>query len=342
MDLVAPGAIAHAWQVMHPPVQPHDQGWLDVGDGHAVYWEQCGHPGAPAALFVHGGPGAGVTAQDRRWFDPRRWRTVLYDQRGCGRSRAGSDVLHANTTAHLVHDMESLRRHLAIERWLLVGGSWGSTLALAYAQAHPERVQGLVLRGVFLGTTAESDWLYTPDGAARTRPQAWRRLCTALDLQSGQLLLDVMQTRLHANQTAATTAALAWWRWEQDLMAAEAAGPDAAPPPDDHRALEMARIGVHYARARWFLPDSGLLAQTSRLHHLPCVIVQGGRDLVTPAAAARALHATWPGAQLHEVPQAGHASTQPDMAAALVQAIENADPNNPHHQEPRHGPLQAH
>ena len=196
--------------------------------------------------------------------------------------------------------------------------------------------------GVFLGTTAESDWLYTPDGAARTRPQAWRWLCTALDLQSGQLLLDVMQTRLHANQTAATTAALAWWRWEQDLMAAEAAGPDAAPPPDDHRALEMARIGVHYARARWFLPDSGLLAQTSRLHHLPCVIVQGGRDLVTPAAAARALHATWPGAQLHEVPQAGHASTQPDMAAALVQAIENADPNNPHHQEPRHGPLQAH
>ena len=162
-------AAAHAWQVMHPPVTPHDQGWLPVGDGHALYWEQCGHPGAPAALFVHGGPGAAASAQDRRWFHPQQWRTVLFDQRGCGRSRSDADVLHANTTAHLLRDMEALRVHLGIERWLLVGGSWGSTLALAYAQAHPMRVLGLVLRGVFLGTAAESSWLYTPAGASRAR-----------------------------------------------------------------------------------------------------------------------------------------------------------------------------
>jgi proline iminopeptidase len=341
-------APVHAWQVMHPPVQPHDQGWLAVGDGHEIYWEQCGHPGAPAALFVHGGPGAGAKAEDRRWFHPQQWRSLLFDQRGCGRSRADGDGLCANTTAHLLRDMEALRVHLGIDRWLVVGGSWGSTLALAYALAFPHRVLGLVLRGVFLGTPAECDWLYTPGGAARVLPHAWQRLSLAADAPTGPTLIDTLQARLQGNGAVATRAALAWCRWEQDLMAAEAAEHLAEPPPlDERQALRMARIGVHYAHAKWFLPAGGLLRQVPRLCELPGVILQGGRDLVTPGSAARALHAAWPGSQLREVPRAGHASSHPDMALALVQALETLTTlasitHGNKNQETHHGPFQAH
>ena len=319
-DIQSPEAPQHAWQVLHPPAQHHDHGWLAVGDGHALYWEQGGHPGAPAALFVHGGPGAGCTADDRRWFDPRHWRTVLFDQRGCGRSRT-LDPLRANTTAHAVADMEALRVHLGLQDWLLFGGSWGSTLALAYAQAHPQRVRGVVLRGVFLGTRAEGCWLYGARGAALRHPAAWQRLCSAVGVQPGQALLSAMQQRLQMDDAAALDSALAWCRWEHDLMDAETTG--RAPrvqATDPLQALRMARIGVHYACAGWFLDDAPLLARAERLHGLPAVIVQGVRDLVTPRAAARALHTAWPGSQLIEVPCAGHASSDPTMARHLVAA----------------------
>ena len=160
--------------MLHPPRQPWQQDWLDVGDGHAVFFEQSGHPGAAAALVLHGGPGASSTSDDRRWFDAQHWRVVLMDQRGCGRSRAAAP-LQANTTAHLVADIEALRRHLGIARWLLLGGSWGSTLALAYAQAHPQHVTALVLRGVFLGSGAESRALFRPLGRRPARRVAGRR-----------------------------------------------------------------------------------------------------------------------------------------------------------------------
>ncbi len=332
MDIRLPDTTTHAWQVLHPPVQHHDHGCLEVGDGHALYWEQCGHPGAPAALFVHGGPGAGCTAEDRRWFDPLRWRTVLFDQRGCGRSRA-LDPLRANTTAHAVADMEALRQHLGLDAWLLFGGSWGSTLALAYAQAHPQRVRGLVLRGVFLGTRAESRWLYGAQGAARRHPAAWQRLCDAAGVQAGQSLLTVMQLRVQADDAAAHAAALAWWRWEHDLMDAEttAPGPRTQVLEPAH-ALRAARVGVHYACAGWFLDHAPLLARAKKLHGLPGVIVQGARDLVTPPAAARALHAAWPGSQLVELRCAGHASTDSAMARQLITATQALAPTaHPHH-----------
>jgi proline iminopeptidase len=377
MDQRQPHDLTHAWQVLHPPVQASAQGWLEVGEGHQLYWEQSGHPGAAAALFVHGGPGAACTSEDRRWFSPQHWRTVLIDQRGCGRSRA-ADLLHANTTANLVADMEALRQHLGLEHWLLFGGSWGSTLALAYAQAHPQRVLGLVLRGVFLGTRAESHWLYggssAAAGAALRHPHAWQRLRQAVGCAPGQPLLDAAHSCLLANDEAALTAAQAWAAWESELMDAElapvasapatGAGTDAGPAPgtgtapapvrapvaataDDslaapaltlplqaHRsqALRAARIGVHYARASWFLAEGQLLAQAHRLAGVSGTIVQGQRDLITPPKAARALQAAWPAARLHAVPGAGHASTHPAMAHELINATESlARPGLPAH-----------
>lgn len=313
----------HAWQLLHPPLQCHRQGWLDVADGHQIYFEESGHPGAPAALFIHGGPGAGCTPHDRRWFNPQRWRIVLFDQRGAGRSRAVA-ALHANTTAHLVGDIEKLRQHLNVSQWLLFGGSWGATLALAYAQAHPQRVQGLVLRGVFMATRAEAGWLYGRRGAAACHPAAWQRLCAAAGVENGMALLDAMHQRLLAGDAQSISAAQAWWRWEQDLMDAETTGPRAPQqlPADNAALLGAARIGVHYARHAWFLSEGQLLAHAQRLQGLPGVIVQGTRDLVTPLATAQALHGAWRGASWHAVAAAGHASSHPGVARLLVNAID--------------------
>lgn len=313
---------SHAWQVLFPPLQAFDGGWLDVGDGHAVHWSIAGRPDAPVALFVHGGPGAGCKPDDRRWFNPQHWRVVLMDQRGCGLSRA-ANPLHANTTAHLVADIEKLRRHLGVQRWLLFGGSWGATLALACAQAHPQRVSALVLRGVFTATRAEGCWLYGPRGAALRHPAAWSRLCAAAGAQPGQRLLDAMHLRLLDDGAMASHAAQAWRHWEHDLMDAETTAP--APPRrglDDATALAQARIGVHCARAGWCLHEGELLARADRLLGIPGAIVQGTRDLVTPPAAARALHAVWPQALYHEVPAAGHASSHPAVARQLIASTE--------------------
>ena len=320
----APDDAQHAWQVLHPPVQAWDSGWLDVGDGHCIWWEQCGHPGAPTALFVHGGPAAGCTAQDRRWFNPQHWRTVLYDQRGCGRSRPlGS--LRANHTAAHVADIERLRQHLGVERWLLFGGSWGSTLALAYALAHPQRVSALVLRGVFLGTQAETEWLYGCQGAARRHPAAWARLCRAAGVGenvASTALLHAFGQRLQADDAAAVAAARAWLRWESDLMDAETTAPSCAVSlPDDQTVLTAARISLHHACAGWFLAEGPLLHRLALAKGIPCHIVQGSRDLVTPPGAARALHAAWPGSVLTEVATAGHASSHPALARQLINAV---------------------
>ncbi len=290
----------HAWQCIYPALACHAHGWLEVGDGHQVYWEECGNPSGQPALFVHGGPGAGCTPEDRRWFDPQRYRIVLFDQRGAGRSRPLGE-LNANTTAHLLHDMQALRRHLHIERWLLFGGSWGATLALAYAQLQREDVHALVLRGVFTATRAEQRALYG------TKRQAMLQTLS-LDLDAG-------------DATQARQAAQRWWRWEQDLMDSEDGSAPAMPPPEE-ALMAMARIGVHYALNDYFLDERQLLDHATRLGQLPGIIVQGRRDLVTPAAAALALHQAWPQSQLRLLPHAGHASSHPDMAQHLIHATD--------------------
>ncbi len=311
---------SHPWQVVYPPLQAHGRGWLDVGDGHAIYWEECGHPLGRPALVVHGGPGAGCSEDDRRWFDPRRWRIVLFDQRGAGRSRPLGG-LAANDTAHLLDDIEALRRHLRIDRWLLFGGSWGSTLALAYAQRQPQRLQALILRGVFTASERERQWLYSPSGAAKTRPAAWQRFVAASSTVPGtESVLDAYAAQLrYGDDDTAHAAARAWAGWEQALMDAE--------PGSDHRhaasMLAMARIGVHYARHDFHLDGVDLLAGAASLHAVPGVIIQGLDDLVTPPAAALALHHAWPGSQLECIEGAGHASSEPRIAQALVAATDH-------------------
>lgn len=315
--------VRHAWQVLYPPVQSHTQGLLPRDHGHALHWEQAGHPAAPAALVLHGGPGAGCTPQDKRWFDPARWRIVLLDQRGAGRSTPAGQ-LQANDLAHALQDIEALREHLGIERWLLLGGSWGSALALAYAQRHAQRVTGLVLRGVFLATLREQQWLYGSQGAAQLEPQAWARLCAAagVDGISGTDpgLLQALALRLQQGDLAS---ARAWLAWEAALMRHEDGRPAT---PDDAQALAMARIGVHVARHHHFLTEGELLQGVPTVRHLPCVIVQGREDRVTPPQAAQDLHRAWPGSVLHLLASAGHSSQHPAMAQALVQATDRLCP----------------
>ena len=319
---------SHAWQWMYPPLQCHAQGWLAVGEGHEIYWEVCGNPMGAPALFVHGGPGAGCTPDDRRWFDPRHYRIVLFDQRGAGRSQPAGE-LRANTTEHLVRDMEALRCHLQIDDWLLFGGSWGATLALAYAQQHPERVRALILRGVFTATASERQWLYAPDGAARVDPAAWQRLMAAIPPPQRADPLQALALRLHGSDpVAAQAAAQAWLQWEQDLMdfeAIRAPGPPQAAPAQHSptsAALAAARIGVHYARHDFFLADGLLLRQAARLHNVPGVIVQGQDDRVTPPQAAEALHRAWRLSRLVRVAAAGHASRHGEVAQRLVEATD--------------------
>jgi proline iminopeptidase len=321
---------SHAWQWMYPPLQCHAQGWLEVGDGHEIYWEACGNPLGLPALFVHGGPGAGCTPEDRRWFDPRRYRIVLFDQRGTGRSRPLGE-LRANTTAHLVRDMEALRRHLRIGQWLLFGGSWGAALALAYAQQHPGQVRALVLRGVFTATERERQWLYSPRGAALAYPAAWQRLTATIAAPGRGNPLNALAACLHDGEPSIEQAtAQAWLQWEQDLMDLEGvnslqpAHPRAPPPraPAGAMALAAARIGVHFARHEFFLREGELLRNAGRLADVPGVIVQGQRDRVTPPAAAEALQAGWPHSRLVRVAAAGHASTHGEMARRLIAATD--------------------
>ncbi len=322
---------AHAWQSMYPPLQCHAHGWLAVGEGHEIYWEVCGNPMGVPALFVHGGPGAGRAPGDRRWFDPSHYRIVLFDQRGAGRSRPSGEV-RANTTGHLVRDIEALRAHLRIERWLLFGGSWGATLSLAYAQRYPQRVSALVLRGVFTATEHERCWLYTPDGAALVHPAAWQRLTAAVQASAHGGVIEAAVARLNCGDAAVEQAAArAWLQWEDDLMDFEAneplQEPHALPEQGSHHdpavLLAAARIGAHFARHRFFLKEGELLRQVASLRGVPGVIVQGMRDLVTPAPVAQALHRAWPASRLLQLESAGHASSDGAMAQQLIAATDS-------------------
>ena len=305
-------------EALYPPIEPYLSGMLDVGDGHSIYWEQSGNPAGIPVLFCHGGPGSSCNPAHRRFFDPERYRAILFDQRGCGRSVPLGETRN-NTTWDLVSDMEALRLHFGIGRWLLFGGSWGSTLALAYAQTYRHPVLGLVLRGVFLGTTDEVEWfLY---GLRRFVPEAWNKLALSLDARDDEGLLEACSRQLQAGTLAqALDAARAWSDYECAVMAL--GEPVQVPPamPDAH-LLARVRVQTHYLLHHCFLDQQPILGHMTRLLAAPAIIVQGRLDLVCPPAAAASLASRWLAAELRMVENAGHLASNAKLASALVRAL---------------------
>jgi proline iminopeptidase len=306
-------------EILFPEIDPHASGRLAVDARHTLRWECCGCPQGIPLVFLHGGPGAGCMPHHRRFFDPVFWRVVLFDQRGAGRSTPVADLAD-NTTSHLVADLERLREHLGIERWLLFGGSWGSTLALAYAEAHPERCLGLVLRGIFLARPVEIDWFM--HGMRNVFPEAWRAFAEFLPRGERADLLGNYYRRLTDPDPAVhMPAAQAWDRYESACSTLLPAANGGAKFDSDAAALAIARIEAHYFVHRAFLRDDQLLADLGRIRHLPCTIVQGRYDVVCPPVTADELARAWPEAEYIVVPDAGHSVREPGIARALVAAV---------------------
>ena len=305
---------------LFPDIGPYETGHLPLSAHHVMYWEQVGNPTGAAVLFLHGGPGAGAGAVHRRFFDPHHWRLVIFDQRGAGRSRPLGG-LEANTTPDLVADIERLRRHLGIERWLLFGGSWGSTLALAYAQAHPDRVAGLVLRGVFLGRQSEVDWFL--DGMKAVFPEAHTAFTNFLPpAERGDLLNSYLQRLCDPDPASHLPAARAWSMYEGSCSTLMPSPDSVSSFAQDRSSLGLARIEAHYFKHNLFLPEGGLLAHMDRIAHVPGEIVQGRYDMICPPISAFELTASWPLARLTVIPDAGHSALEPGVRRALVAAVE--------------------
>ncbi|HEX2134594.1 MAG TPA: prolyl aminopeptidase [Microvirga sp.] len=306
---------------LYPPIEPYDHGWIDVGDGHEVYWELCGNPRGKPAVFLHGGPGGGCNPLQRQLFDPERYRVLLFDQRGCGRSRPYA-CLDANTTWHLVADLERFRAMLGVERWLVLGGSWGSTLALAYAQAHPERVTELVLRGIFTLRRAELLWYYQ-EGASWLFPDKWERFLAPIPPAERHDLMAAYSRRLsHTDPAVQLEAARAWSLWEGETITLLPNQGYSAQFADPHYALAFARIENHYFVNGGFLREGQLLQAAGKLAPIPGVIIQGRYDVATPALTAWELHKAWPGSRFILVPDAGHAGTEPGIQHHLLEATD--------------------
>ena len=305
---------------LYPEIEPYAAGMLRLDDVHALYWEQSGNPNGVPVLFLHGGPGAGSSPAHRRFFDPAHYRIVIYDQRGAGRSTPLGE-LRGNTTPNLIADIERLREHLRIARWLVFGGSWGSTLALAYGEAHPERCTGFVLRGVFLCRKSEIDWfLY---GLRNLYPEAWRTFAGAVPENERGDLLAAYYRRLTDPDPAVHLPAARIWSTYEGLCSTLLPSPETvAHFAGDRVALGLARIEAHYFTHDIFLPLDSLLTNVGRLRGLPCTIVQGRYDAVCPIVTADELARAWPEAEYVVVPDAGHSAWEPGISAALVRATE--------------------
>jgi len=305
-------------------VEPFSFGWMPASGPHEIYYEECGNPRGKPCVILHGGPGGAVNPTMRRFFDPAKWRMTLFDQRGCGRSRPNAS-LDDNTTWSLIEDIERLREHLGVEKWTVFGGSWGSTLALAYAIKHPERVDGLVLRGIFLLTERELGWFYQ-DGASMLFPDAWERFLAPIPEEERGDLMAAYHRRLTApDRRVQLEAAAAWSQWEGDTISLR--GPEARPPKfnEEDFAIAFARIECHFFTHKGFFEHDGwILKNIDKIRHIPGWIVQGRFDVVTPLDSAWKLHKAWPEARFDIVWDAGHASTEPGVIDGLVRATEAA------------------
>lgn len=310
---------------LYPELHPYVQHTLAVEPPHVLHIEECGNPRGIPVLFVHGGPGAGCEDYHRRFFDPERYRIILFDQRGCGRSTPHAS-LEGNTTQALVEDMERIRVHLDIEQWLLFGGSWGSTLSLVYAETHPERVLGLILRGIFMCRPHEIQWFYQ-EGASRLFPEYWQEYLAPIpETERGDLVAAFYRRLTAENEMERMAAAKAWSLWEgktSTLRPSESVIDHFGNP---YTALSLARIECHYFVHDSFLQPDQILRDAGRLKGIPGVIVHGRYDVVCPVENAWQLHRVWPDAQLKIIPDAGHSASEPGTVDALIQAtIDFAD-----------------
>lgn len=309
-------------RTFYPDLQPFNRGKLKVSGLHEIYFEECGNPNGKPAVVLHGGPGGGIAPFLRQGHDPSAYRIVLFDQRGCGQSTPHAELAE-NTTWDLVADMELLRRHLKIERWQVVGGSWGSTLALAYAETHPERVTELIVRGIFTLRKSEIRWFYQ-EGADQLFPDLWEGFVAPIPAAERHDLLSAYHRRLTGTDRAQQIAcARAWSQWEGATISLLPDPRRVGEFGTDHFALAFARIECHYFVNRgFFRQDDQLIADAHRLAGIPGVIIQGRYDVVTPAITAWDLHRAWPQAEFIMVPDAGHTATEPGIADALVRATD--------------------
>ena len=310
-------------RTLYPPIEPYRTGMLAVDDRHTLYFEECGNPDGKPAVFLHGGPGAGCSDNMRRFHDPSAYRIILFDQRGSGRSTPHADLTD-NGTWNLVADIEKLRMHLGLDRWQVFGGSWGSTLALAYAQTHPERVTELVLRGIFMLRRWELEWFYQ-SGAHRLFPEAWQPYRDLIpEAERGDFITAYHRRLTSPDEAVRLAAAKAWSVWEgaTSTLIPEPASIDTFEDP--HFALSFARIENHYfVNKGFFEVDDQLLRDTHKIRHIPGVIVHGRYDVVCPVQNAIDLHAAWPEAKLVISPASGHAAFEAENSAALVEATDS-------------------
>ncbi len=308
-------------KVLYPPIKPYAQDFLKVTSPHALYYEESGEQKGLPVLFVHGGPGAGCTVDDRRFFDPELYRIILFDQRGCGRSTPYG-LLEDNNTKALIEDIEALRKHLKIERWILFGGSWGSTLSLLYAEKYPNHVSGLILRGIFLGREKDYQWLYQ-EGANRIFPDYWKEFIDAIPEEEQGDLIEAYYRRLHSeDELAQMGAAKHWARWEGASATLNPCKRVLERFTDPHTALSLALIETHFFKNRCFIKADQILREVYKLEKIPGIIVHGRYDMICTLDNAYVLQQAWPKSELYIVREAGHVSSEPGIVDALINATE--------------------
>lgn len=305
---------------LYPPIKPYAEHRLDVDDVHSIYVEECGNPHGIPVVFLHGGPGLGCDSDCRRFFDPERYRIILFDQRGAGRSTPFAE-LSSNTTQDLVADMEAIRTALDIDKWVLFGGSWGATLALVYAETYPAKVSGMILRGIFLCRQAEFDWFYKEGGASRVFPDYWDEFVGHLPKAERNNVIAAFHKRLHGDDDVARmSAAKTWSRWESMCSTLQPSRVVKEKFSRPHTAVSLAKIECHYFMNHAFIEENAILENASRLKNIPGIIVHGRYDAICPVDNAYALHNAWPESELYIVRNAGHSAMEPAILSALVHA----------------------
>lgn len=308
-------------QILYPEIKPYSTHTLKVSDKHTLYVEESGDPDGIPILFVHGGPGSGCDSTHRRYFDPEAYRIILFDQRGAGRSEPHAE-LEENTTEALVGDMEAIREFLKIDQWVLFGGSWGSTLSLAYAQAFPERVKYLILRGIFLGSEQEIDWLYR-SGTPKIFPDYYAQFLSVLSEKEQEDIIESFYQQLtNNNEIQRMAAAKAWSMWEGRTATLHSNHRVVDHFSDPHVALSLARIEAHYFRNKCFLSPQQILNNMEKIAHIPGIIVHGRYDMICSLNNAWDLHKAWPESELHIVRDAGHSASEPGIIDALIRATD--------------------